>query len=274
MAEGTPELVLDRLSVAVAANGRLRTILADASLAVARGDVIAVVGPSGGGKSTLLKAILGLVPFTAGRMVFRGAPVTRPLDRAHGRLRQAAEAVFQNPVAALNPHRTLRHTVEEPLAAAGIAAAVRRRLAEEKAARMGLTPEVLDRRPSAVSLGQAQRAAIARALAPRPPLLFLDEPLSALDAVVAHDVASLLAATIADVRPTVLMVSHDLRIVRRMASRVVVVEAGRIVEDVPTGAFLAAPRSAAGRALVASDRRRRAVFEAATGTAATLEAAS
>lgn len=274
MAGGTAEIVLDRLCVTVAANGGRRTILSEASLSVPRGDVVAVVGPSGGGKSTLLKAILGLVPFTAGRMVFRGDSVERPLDRTHRRLRREAEAVFQNPAAALNPHRKLRCTLEEPLAAAGIPAVRRRHVAEETARRMGLSPDILDRRPSAVSLGQAQRGAIARALAARPSLLFLDEPLSALDAVVAHDVANLLAETIRDVNPTVLMVSHDLRIVRQMATRVLVVEAGRIVEDAPTATFLAEPSSEAGHALVASDQRRRAIFEAATAGTSALQAAS
>ncbi|MEM1102258.1 MAG: ATP-binding cassette domain-containing protein, partial [Pseudomonadota bacterium] len=226
---------------------------------------VAIVGPSGGGKSTLLKAILGLVPFTEGALTCRGTPVTRPLDRVHRTLRQHAEAVFQNPVAALNPHRPLRHTIEEPLAARGMTAAARRQLAETTAAQMGLPSAVLDRRPHAVSVGQGQRAAIARALAPRPQLLFLDEPLSALDAIIAHDVAHLLAEIIHDVRPTVMMVSHDLKIVRQIANRVVVVEEGRIVEDTLASDFLAAPTSQAGQALVQSDRRRRAVFAAAAG---------
>lgn len=257
------EIVLDRLSVRVTTGGP-RTILADASLTVAPRDVVAIIGPSGGGKSTLLKAILGLVPFTSGGITFRGTAVTRPLDRTHRRLRAAAEAVFQNPVAALNPHRTLRHTMAEPLVAAGMKRPARHHRVETMAARMGLAADVLDRRPRAVSVGQAQRAAIARALAPGPSLLFLDEPLSALDAVVAHNVSDLLAETIREVRPTVLMVSHDLRTVRQMANRVIVVEAGQIVEDAPTTRFMEAPVSEAGRALVASDRNRRAVFEAAS----------
>ncbi|MEO1724296.1 MAG: ATP-binding cassette domain-containing protein [Pseudomonadota bacterium] len=270
----TPELLLDGLSVTVGSGRRRRTILSEASLTIARGEVVAVVGPSGGGKSTLLKAILGLLPFSDGSIAFRGERASQPLDRIHRLLRREAEAVFQNPVSALNPHRTLRHTIEEPLAAAGVPPPERRRRAAETAARMGLSGEVIDRRPAAVSVGQAQRAAIARALAARPALLFLDEPLSALDAIVAHEVAELLAETIREVCPTILMVSHDLRIVRRMASRVVVVEAGRIVEDAPVSVFLDKPRSMAGCALLASDQRRRAVFERPTEAAPALDAAS
>ncbi|MEM6848139.1 MAG: ATP-binding cassette domain-containing protein [Pseudomonadota bacterium] len=262
-----PEIKLDNLSVDVTAGRQQRRILACANLSVSKGDVVAIIGPSGGGKSTLLKAILGLVPFTEGALTFRGTSATRPLDRVHRTLRHQAEAVFQNPVTALNPHRPLRHTVEEPLAARGMKAAARRQLAEKTAAQMGLPSAVLDRRPHAVSVGQAQRAAIARALAPRPQLLFLDEPLSALDAIIAHDVANLLAEITHEVRPTVMMVSHDLKIVRRFANRVVVVDAGRIVEDASAADFLAAPASQAGQALVQSDQRRRAVFAAAAAAA-------
>ncbi len=274
MADIAVELTLDHLSVTVPGAGHSSRILTDASFSMATGEVVAVVGPSGSGKSTLLKAILGLVPFTAGRMAFRSGVIARPLDPVHRRLRQAAEAVFQNPMAALNPHRTLRHTLEEPLVTRGLPAAERRRRGEQMAARMGLSGEILDRRPAAVSLGQAQRAAIARALAPQPALLFLDEPLSALDAVIALDVAGLLAEIIDAVRPTVVVVSHDLRFVRRIAHRVIVLGAGRIVEDAPVGRFLAAPASEAGQALVASDRRRRAVFEAARDLSQSLGSAS
>ncbi|MEM9148350.1 MAG: ATP-binding cassette domain-containing protein [Pseudomonadota bacterium] len=260
----TPLLSLDRLSVTVRAHaGRRRAILQNATLEVMPGEVLAIVGPSGGGKSTLVRALLGLTRFTGGGMVFEDAPIVRPLDAAHMRLRRTAEAVFQNPLGALNPHASLRAAVEEPLRARGVARAERARRAEAVAARMGLDTTLLDRRPAEVSLGQAQRVCIARALAPRPTLLALDEPLSALDALVAAEVAALLAEVITETRPTVLFVSHDLRLVRRLATRIVVVEAGRIVEVAPAARLLAEPESDAARALVACDRRRRSAFAAA-----------
>ncbi|MEM6462319.1 MAG: dipeptide/oligopeptide/nickel ABC transporter ATP-binding protein [Pseudomonadota bacterium] len=260
----TPLLALHDLGVTVrVAAGQRGTILRGASLEVAEGEVVAIIGPSGGGKSTLLKAILGLVPFTQGAIAFRGDPIKRPLDANHRRLRAAAEAVFQNPLAALNPNRSLRATIAEPLRARRTAPTDCNALVENTAKRMGLTPDMLDRRPSAVSLGQAQRACIARALAPEPTLLVLDEPLSALDALVAADVAGLLKEVIAERQPTVLFVSHDMRLVRRLATRVVVVEAGEIVEDALADHLLEAPKSAAARALVGSDRRRQTAFTAA-----------
>ena len=265
-----PVLALDGLGVVVrTATGRRTAILRGASLDVAEGEVVAIIGPSGGGKSALLKAILGLVPFTEGALSFRGNAIKRPLDATHRRLRATAEAVFQNPLAALNPYGSLRTTIAEPLRVQRVAPTDRDALVERTAERMGLTPDLLDRRPSAVSLGQAQRACIARALAPKPELLVLDEPLSALDALVAAEVADLLTGVIAETRPTVLFVSHDMRLVRRLATRVVVVEAGKIVEDASTDHLLDAPGSAAARALVESDRRRQAAFAAARQVAGT-----
>ncbi|MEL6766600.1 MAG: ATP-binding cassette domain-containing protein [Pseudomonadota bacterium] len=258
-----PLLALDRLSVSVrAAGGQPRAILREACIEIGRGEVVAIIGPSGGGKSTLLKAVLGLTRFTHGRMTFEGDEIRRPHDAVHKRLRAAAEAVFQNPIAALNPHASLRATIDEPLRARGMGQVERMRHVDRMAARMGLDLDLLERRPAAVSLGQAQRACIARALAPRPTLLVLDEPLSALDALVAAEVAALLAEVIGETRPTVLFVSHDMRLVRRLATRVVVIEAGRIVEDAPAHRLLTAPESAAARALVDCDNRRRAALAA------------
>ena len=256
-----PVLSLNRLGVAVrAASGRRSVILRGASLDVAEGETVAIIGPSGGGKSTLLKAILGLVPWTEGVLTFKGNAIGRPLDATHLRLRAAAEAVFQNPLAALNPYARLRATMAEPLRSQGIAPADCNAFVERTAKRMGLTPDLLDRRPAAVSLGQAQRACIARALTPKPTLLFLDEPLSALDALVAAEVASMLTEVIRETQPTVLFVSHDMRLVRRLATRVIVVESGEIVEDAPVNRLLDAPESSTARALVDSDRRRQAAF--------------
>ncbi|MEM7742730.1 MAG: dipeptide/oligopeptide/nickel ABC transporter ATP-binding protein [Pseudomonadota bacterium] len=259
-----PLLALNDLGVTVrTATGQRTAILNGASLDIADGEVVAIIGPSGGGKSTLLRAILGLVRFTEGALAFRGDAIRRPLDLTHRRLRAVTEAVFQDPVAALNPHAKLRATIAEPLKAQGVASLDCEALVEKMAKRMGLTPELLDRRPEAVSIGQAQRACIARALAPKPTLLVLDEPLSALDALIAAEVAELLVEVITESGPTVLFVSHDMRLVRRLASRVIVVEAGVVVEDAPVRRLLEAPQSTAARAIVDSDRRRQNAFAAA-----------
>lgn len=244
-------------------DGRQIPILQDISLEIAEGEVIAIIGPSGGGKSTLLKAILGIVPFSTGSISYKDDIIRQSLDKAHQRLRAVVEAVFQNPVAALNPYASLRTTMTEPLRRQKLKPADRDELINVIAEQVGLTPSLLDRRPDTVSLGQAQRACIARAIAPKPDFLILDEPLSALDALVAAEVANLLSEVIIKTRPTTLFVSHDMRLVRRLATRVVVIESGKIVEDAPICRLLKTPQSGAAQALVESDRRRRVTFSKA-----------
>ena len=254
-----PLLAVDGLSVVVPGPGRRRTVLVDgATFAVGSGEVFCIVGPSGSGKSTLMKGILGLCRFTSGVLHFDGKTVARPLDRAHLRLRRAAQAVFQNPVAALNPHDTLLDAIAEPLVARGVAAAERDRRAIDLAGRMGLSAEILDRRPHEVSVGQCQRACLARALTTDPRLLFLDEPLSALDAVMQRQVAELLARVHRDTDATLVLISHDLRLVRRLGTRVAVVDRGRIVECADVDRFFGEPRHPQSRALVESFHRREA----------------
>lgn len=255
-----PLLQVSQLSVAVPGRGRRPPLLlTEADFTLAAGETLAVVGPSGGGKSTLLKAILGLLPFTTGTMRYRGELITRPLDAAHRRLRRAAQPVFQNPLAALNPYATLREAIAEPLLACGIKATQRRERALTLAASMGLNEKVLSRRPHQVSLGQCQRACIARACITDPELLLLDEPLSALDAVVQRQVAQLLITLRQRSRASMILVSHDLRIVRYLADRVALIDAGRVLELAPVARFFAAPQHPQAQALVASEARRAAL---------------
>ena len=254
-----PLLAVDDLSVAVSGPGRRPTVLVDgATFAVGSGEVFCIVGPSGSGKSTLMKAILGLCRFTSGVVRFDGQTAARPLDGTHMRLRRAAQAVFQNPVAALNPHDTLLDAIAEPLAPRGVAVAERRQRAIDLAGRMGLSADILARRPHQVSVGQCQRACLARALTTEPRLLFLDEPLSALDAVVQRQVADLLARVHRDTDATLVVISHDLRLVRRLGTRVAVVDRGRIVECEDVDRFFGEPRHPQSQALVESFNRREA----------------
>ncbi len=253
-------LQVSQLSVAVPGRGRrCSLLLTDADFTLAVGETLAVVGPSGGGKSTLLKAILGLLPFTAGAMHYRGERITRPLDAAHRRLRRAAQPVFQNPLAALNPYATLHDAIAEPLLAFGITAPQRRERTLALAASMGLDQQVLSRRPHQVSLGQCQRACIARACITDPELLLLDEPLSALDAVVQRQVAELLIRLRQRSQASMILVSHDLRIVRHLADRVALIDAGRVLELAPVERFFAAPQHPQAQALVACEARRAAL---------------
>ncbi len=243
-----------------------------ATFSIRSGDVLCIVGPSGGGKSTLIKAVLGLSRFTSGKLSFDGQTVTRPLDRAHRRLRRAAQAVFQNPVAALNPHMSVLDGIAEPLAARGMPASEWRARCVDLAGRMGLPAEILSRRPSQISVGQCQRACLARALTTEPRLLFLDEPLSALDAIVQKQVADLLERIHRETAATLVLVSHDLRLVRRLGTQVAVVDKGRIVELCDVDRFFTTPHHPEARRLVESfhsrEARRTALMRAPSDVAA------
>ncbi len=267
-----PAPLLEVVDLTVAAPGagrRQPPLVQGASFTVHKGDVLCIVGSSGSGKSSLMKAVLGLYRFRSGVLRFGGRVVERPLDAAHRHLRRASQAVFQNPVASLNPHMSLLAGIAEPLSVRGVQPADRNRRAVALAGRMGLSPDVLARRPGQVSIGQCQRACLARALSTDPALLFLDEPLSALDAIVQRQVADLLTGIRREATATMVLITHDLRLVRRLGTHVVVVDRGRVVEQAPTERFFACPEHRQARALVESfhgrEARRAALMRPATG---------
>ena len=217
----------------------------DVAIEVADGETVAVLGPNGAGKSTLLSVVAGLVRPDRGHVVLGGRALTE-VGPAAGRGatwvpphdRQVA-LLAQDPL--LFPHLTVLDNVAFGPRSRG----VRRRAARETARRwlqeVGV-PELADRPPAAISGGQAQRAAVARALATEPRLLLLDEPLSALDVAVAPALRRTLRQVLA--RRTAVVVTHDILDALLLADRVVVLEAGRVVEVGPTAEVLARPRSA------------------------------
>lgn len=198
---------------------------------------MAVVGESGAGKSTLIAAVLGLVKLTQGAITWNGGPVRhcRPA------------LVLQEPRAAFNPALRLRRSVMEPLVATG------KKLAPERLAqlceRLELSPELLDRRPAQVSIGQAQRIGILRALIAAPPLVLFDEPLSALDAVTQKHTARLIADLQAEHGFAALIVTHDLGYATAYGDDIAVLCAGRIEEITASDHFIKAPTSAYGNTL-------------------------
>jgi len=214
----------------------------DLSLRVEPGEVVAVLGPNGAGKSTLLALISGLLHPDTGRITLDGqvlvdteAGVWVPPHRRR--------VVLLAQQALLFPHLTVADNVAFGPRSQGAG-----RTAARGTARKWLTAvdamEFADRTPAQLSGGQAQRVAIARALAADPALLLLDEPMAALDVAVAPALRNLLRRVLRDTRRTALLVTHDLIDALSLADRVVVVEAGRIVEDGPTRTVLSQPRSA------------------------------
>lgn len=227
--------MLDLRNVCVR-RGRRET-LHDISVSVPAGQTLAVVGESGAGKSTLIAAILGLLKPSAGQITWNGASIQS--------IRPAL--VMQEPRAAFNPVLSLRRSIMEPVAAQGIALADGR--LDRLCAGLELPLDLLDRRPTEVSIGQAQRAGILRALIASPPLILFDEPLSALDAVTQKHTARLISDLQKEEGFAALIVTHDLGYAVAHEDQIAVLKAGRIEEIADAETFATSPQSAYCRTL-------------------------
>jgi oligopeptide/dipeptide ABC transporter ATP-binding protein len=242
------------------------------SLAVAPGEAVGLVGESGCGKTTLGRAILGLEPASGGSVRFRGEDVTALRGRALKDFRRRVQMVFQDPMGSLNPRLTVGGALEEVLVVHRVGApAARRERAGELLALVGLDPAYRRRYPHEFSGGQRQRIGLARALALSPELVIADEPVSALDVSVQVQILNLMKDLQERLGLAYLFIAHDLAAVRYVASRVLVMYLGRIVEAGPvddiyrspahpyTAALLAAvpdvERGLAARAAGAPERR-------------------
>ncbi|MFZ8940491.1 MAG: ATP-binding cassette domain-containing protein, partial [Gemmobacter sp.] len=221
------------------------------SLTLARGESVGVVGASGSGKSTLARAILGLDPIDAGEITLGGARIDPArMPRA---LRARMQAVFQDPYASFDPRQSVGRLIAEPFhLAPEVPAAERQDRVAEALRDVGLSPDDAGRRIHAFSGGQRQRIALARALVLRPDLIVLDEAVSALDLAVRARILDLLAGLQARHGLSYLFIGHDLGVVGAITDRVIVLEAGRIVEAGPTAQLLAAPEHPHTQALVAA----------------------
>ena len=248
---GAPLLAADAVRVTFARPGwRRGTFVAvdDASLTLAEGEGLALVGGSGSGKSTLARAIARLGPMDSGAVRWRDAALPARNAIRPGE-RRFIQPVFQDPVASLDPQWRVADIVAEPLRylAPGRTVSIEALLEE-----VGLDRGYMTRKPAELSGGQAQRVAIARALVSDPELLLLDEATSALDVLVAGKVLDLLAELQQRRGLAILFISHDLAVARRLCHRIAVMEAGRIVETGPTEAIIAAPAHPATQRLVAA----------------------
>ncbi len=213
-----------------------RPAIDDVSFEIAQGETFGLVGASGSGKTTLGQSMLRLVEPSSGRVTVT-LPDAEPVDlmaltsEELRRFRKHLQLVFQDPYTSLNPRMTIRQAVGEPLRIHGIVETDDvddrcRALVEE----VGLTPDVLDRRPGSMSGGQRQRVGVARALASEPCFIVADEPVTALDVSVQAQILNLLK-DLQDARGlSYLFISHDMAVVEHMSDRVGVMSDGRLVE--------------------------------------------
>ncbi len=223
------------------------------SVRVREGQTLGVVGESGSGKTTLGLALLRLLS-SEGVIHFAGRRIDNLPGKALRPLRQAMQIVFQDPYGSLSPRLSVGEIIEEGLRVHGLAGdrnARRARIAQALQ-EVGLDPELQDRYPHEFSGGQRQRIAIARALALKPRLLILDEPTSALDVSVQAQIVDLLRDLQRRYRLAYLFISHDLRVVRALAHHLLVMQAGRVVEEGPAQQVFAAPQHPYTRTLLAA----------------------
>jgi peptide/nickel transport system ATP-binding protein len=237
-----PALELRDLEVVYERRGRERVrAVAGASLTVERGQIVGLVGESGCGKSSLARASVGLVQPTAGTVVFEGRDVTPLTRRARPRELVGLQMVFQNPYSSLNPRRKIGSQLADALDVLDVTYRDRRARVEELLDLVGLPSAAAARYPHQFSGGQRQRIAVARALAADPSVLVLDEPLASLDASAQAQVANLLVDLSRRLSLSLLLISHDLAIVRHVADVVSVMYLGVMVETGSTQPLWSVP---------------------------------
>ena len=224
------------------------------SFQVAAGESLGIVGESGCGKSTLGRAVLQLIPATAGKVVWLGQDLGA-LDAAQMRERRCdLQVVFQDPISSLNPRMTVGDSIAEPLATAHPEmdrTSLRKRVLEALG-QVGLPLDSYARYPHEFSGGQAQRIAIARAIIVKPKLVVCDEPVSALDVSIQAQIVGLLKRLQRETGMALIFISHDLSVVRYLCHRVMVLYLGRKMEEADRDSLFARPAHPYTQALIAA----------------------
>jgi oligopeptide/dipeptide ABC transporter ATP-binding protein len=244
----------ERLAMHFGRPGKTRVVHAvnEVSLAIARGEVLGLVGESGCGKSTLGRMLTGIIAPSSGRILLNGESLMSEGPRP-AKIDRRVQMVFQNPYASLNPRMRIGRAIAEGPIAHGL---VTRSRADDYVAhwltRVGLDPSYASRYPHQFSGGQRQRVAIARALAMQPEVLVCDEPVASLDVSIQAQIVNLFLSLRREMSLTMLFISHDLGVVKHLCDRVAVMYLGQVVEVSPTPTLYEAPLHPYTRALLAS----------------------
>ena len=206
----------------------------DVSFTLGEGETLGVVGESGCGKTTLARSLIRLLEPTDGTIRFRGSDITHAGRRGLAPMRTEMQMVFQDPQASLNPRKRVGQIIGAPLRLHGVARDEVDGRVRELLERVGLNPEHINRFPHEFSGGQRQRIGVARALALKPTLILLDEPVSALDVSIQAQVINLLEELQDEFSLSYLFVAHDLSVVRHVSDRIAVMYLGKVVELSPS----------------------------------------
>ncbi|WP_406638154.1 ABC transporter ATP-binding protein [Amycolatopsis sp. WGS_07] len=237
--------VIRRVSGAVQA-------VSDVSFDIYPHETLALVGESGCGKSTTARVALALQPLTGGKVTYEGKDLAKMSKRELQRLRRSMQIVFQDPYASVDPRLPVNEIIAEPLRIHGLYENGGKQQVRDLMKTVGLRPEHGNRFPHEFSGGQRQRIGIARALALKPKVLVLDEPVSALDVSIQAGVLNLLKDLQAELGLSYLFVSHDLSVVRHVADRIAVMYLGKIVETAPSEELFETPAHPYTQALISA----------------------